>query len=61
MRVRAVLTEGTRSGIPDTVKQSVYIRMETLLWKRDEPGHKTNSNGVYANHVIASWTVQTEL
>lgn len=61
MRVRPVLTEGTRSGISDPVKQLVYIRMKILPWNRDEPGHKINRNWVYAKHVITSWTVQTEL
>lgn len=61
MRVRPILTEGTRSGVPDPVNQPVDIRMETQLWNRDEPGHKINRNWVYANHVITSWTVQTEL
>lgn len=59
MRVRPGPTEGT--GVPDPVKQSVDIRMETLLWNRDEPGHKINRNWVYANHVITSWTAQTGL
>lgn len=52
MRLRPALSEGTRSGIPDPVKQLVYTRMETLPWNRDEPGHKINRNWLHANHVI---------
>lgn len=63
MRLRPVHTEGTRSGIPDPVKQLVYTRMETLPWNRDEPGHKINRNCLYANHVIykldsTNWTLK---
>lgn len=63
MRVRPILPEDTRSGTPDPVKQLVYTRMETLPWNRDEPGHKTNRNWLYANHVIykldsTNWTLK---